>query len=102
MRTIIGLAAATMALAALSGAAIADDREVIMASCAENLGLSTAGCECVADKAMNEFSEAEFAFFMAVIKNDRAAQTEAATDMSREQKVHIGSRMNDLPGECAG
>ena len=80
----------------------ADDRAEILASCAVNIGLPPAGCDCIADKAMSEFSEAEFAFFMAVIRDDRDAQTAAARGMTPEEMTSIGERMNDMPAECAG
>ena len=85
-----------------SAAAHADDRADILASCAVNIGLSAAGCNCIADKAMSEFSEAEFAFFMAVIRDDRDAQTAAAQGMTPDEMTSIGERMNDMPAECAG
>ena len=86
----------------VSAAAFADDRADILASCAANIGLPPAGCDCIADKAMSEFSEAEFAFFMAVIRDDRDAQTAAARGMTPEEMTSIGERMNDMPAECAG
>ncbi len=86
----------------LCGVALADDRADILASCAVNLGLSAAGCNCVADKAMNEFNEQEFAFFMAVIKDDRDAQMAAMQGMTPEEMTSIGERMNEMPAACAG
>ena len=90
-------------LAALwSGVAFADDRADILASCAENLRLPAAGCNCIADKAMSEFDDEEFAFFMAIIRDDRDAQMAAMHGMTPEEMTSIGERMNDMPAECAG
>ncbi len=101
MRRTIGLLA-TLVIALSAGAANGDDRDIIVASCAQNLGLPAAGCDCVADKAMSEFSESEFAFFMAVIQGDRAAQATAQGNLTVEEAMHIGDRMNQMPVECAG
>ena len=101
MRGITGLVA-SIPIALSSAAAFADDRDDILASCAVNIGLPPTGCECIADKAMSEFDENEFAFFMAVVNGDRDAQTAAAMNLTPQQMLTIGDRMNDMPGECAG
>lgn len=97
----IGLAAGAI-LALAGGAAFADDRGDIIASCAANLGLPPAGCECIADKATSDFNPREFAFFIAVIKGDQAAQATAMQELTPEEAVGIGERMNAMPAECTG
>lgn len=101
MNARMGLLATVLAIG-LSGTAFAGDRDDILASCAANLGLSAAGCNCVADTAMNEFNEQEFAFFMAVIRDDRDAQMAAMGQMTPEEMTSVGERMNEIPGKCAG
>lgn len=99
---IIGLTAGLACCAVPEGAAHADDRDTIIASCGNTLKLPGGGCDCIADKATSEFKDQEFAFFMAVITDDKAAQAELRGAMTVEQLTHVAMRMTKMPAECAG
>jgi len=94
--------AVAVAFVAFCGVALADDRDVILASCAQTLGLSPSGCGCIADKATSEFNDKEFVFFMAMVSGDKGAQASTQGALTMEEQVHVGSRMTAMPGECAG
>jgi hypothetical protein len=100
MHRIVG-AAIGLGLAVWGAVALADDRGTIVASCGQTLNLPAGACDCIADKAMSEFNEAEFAFFMAVITSDSGAQTKLRGDMTVNELTHVGMRMGQMPGECA-
>ena len=101
MRGTTGLLAA-MIVAVSAGVTAADDRDVIKASCAQTLGLSPSGCECIADKATSEFNDKEFAFFMTAIAADQAARAAAQAQLTIQEQTHVASRMMAMPGECGG
>lgn len=94
--------ALAVACALAAPMSLADDRDTIIASCGAKLNLSAGGCDCIADKAVDEFNENEFAFFLAVIAADKAAQAIAQGKLSIAEQTHVGSRMMQMPAECAG
>ncbi len=101
MRGRMGLSAAA-ALMLWGGLALADDRDTIVASCGQNLNLPPDGCDCIADKALSEFNENEFAFVMAVISGDQGAQASAQAALTVDEQTHVATRMTAMPAECAG
>jgi hypothetical protein len=97
----IGLVAGLPFLLA-GGLALANDREKIVASCLANLNLPTGGCDCIADKAVSDFNEREFAFFVAVISGTGNAQAMTQSAVSVQEATRVATRMTKMPTECAG
>lgn len=100
MRKIVGPSVG-IAFAIFGAAAYADDRDTIVSSCGQTLNLPAGACDCIADKAMTEFNDAEFAFFLAAITGDGAAQARLRGEMSVNELTHVGMRMVNMPAECA-
>ena len=80
---------------------LADDRDTILESCRANLGMSAAGCDCIADRVEAEFDEQQMAFFISMITRDQAAAAKLRGQMTVNQLTQVGSRMTELPTECA-
>jgi hypothetical protein len=80
----------------------AADRATVLKSCDAQLNLAEKICGCIADKAAAEFNEKQYAFFLAVITQDKAAQAQLQSQMNSNELVQVGLRMGQMPAECAG
>lgn len=92
---------AAVALALVPSGALAD-RATVLKSCDAQLKLAQEICGCIADKAASEFNEKQYAFFLAVITQDKAAQAQLQGGMTVNELTQVGMRMSQMPGECRG
>ncbi len=98
-----GLALAAGIALLSAGAALASDRDTIVASCETRLKAPARTCECMADKAITEFNARELAFFSAIMaKGVAGAMSAAPSGVTNDEMTHVANRVSLLPAECVG
>jgi hypothetical protein len=98
--TFAGAAALSAALAA--AAAAADDYDILRSECAKQLGLSPAGCDCIAETARSDLSDQERGFVVAQVTGQQEQAASLQQDMNGDSMMKAMNFLATTPQKCAG
>ncbi|MEO1492019.1 MAG: hypothetical protein AAFV19_07695 [Pseudomonadota bacterium] len=79
----------------------AGSRDAIMAECAKQLGFSTSGCTCIADKADDELTDSQQFLLVASITETEAERPSGLRELTPEEVEEVMTFLGQAPGVCA-
>jgi hypothetical protein len=79
----------------------AGSRDAIMAECAKQLGFSTSGCTCIADKADDELTDSQQFLLVASITETEAERPAGLRELTPEEVEEVMTFLGQAPNHCA-
>lgn len=97
----LGVLAFAAGFPVVGNAATAADREAILNSCRTVLQLPEAGCQCIADNAEVQLSEAEYGVFVKGISDPASMNTHiVGAGLGGDEVMNITNFMTTAPTQC--